>query len=69
MPPFWIMHFSDSKSLSKLGKLKQLNLSQNSLNKEIIRYLAALPVLNSLDLNRNRIDGRLENAGMCALKN
>lgn len=59
---------SDSESLSKLTKLKQLDLSQNSFNKEIIRDLGVLPVLKSLDLNHNRMEGRLQNTGMCICK-
>nr|POE84769.1 lrr receptor-like serine/threonine-protein kinase gso1 [Quercus suber] len=57
-----------SESLSKLTKLKQLDLSQNRFNKEVIRDLGALPVLQSLDLNHNRMEGRLQNTDLANLR-
>ena len=45
--------FLESNCLSKLDKLTHLNLRSNSFDKEILRFLSALPALKSLDLSSN----------------
>ena len=57
--------FSDFKDLAKLSKLKQLDLGNNHFNKEILRFLGALPALKSLKLDENDMEGPLYEQGMC----
>ncbi|XP_050285641.1 receptor like protein 21-like isoform X2 [Quercus robur] len=49
----------ESNCLSKMSKLAHLNLSWNNFDMEILRILGALPVLKSLDLSYNQMEGPL----------
>ena len=65
----WLnMIFTESNSLSKMSKMVHWNLSQNQFDKEILRFLGALPVLKSLDLSHNYMEGPLSSHGTCKFK-
>ena len=65
----WLnMFFTESNCLSKMSKLAHLNLSWNNFDKEILRILGALPVLKSLDVSNNQMEGPLLSHGMCKFK-
>ena len=65
----WLnMFFTESNCLSKMSELAHLNLSWNSFDKEILRFLGALPVLKSLDLSYNYMKGPLSSHGTCKFK-
>ena len=64
----WICFFTESNCLSKMSKLAHLNLSWNYFDKEILRFLCALPVLKSLDLSNNYMEGPLSSHGTCKFK-
>ncbi|KAM4100512.1 hypothetical protein ACB094_05G072900 [Castanea mollissima] len=49
----------DSIYLSKLRKLKRLNLSKNDFYMKTLRYLGSLSTLTSLDLRKNQLEGQL----------
>ncbi|XP_041016837.1 receptor-like protein 13 [Juglans microcarpa x Juglans regia] len=55
--------------LSKLSKLKHLDLSSNHFGKQILRVLGALPTLKSLNLSTNEIEGPLSIKEMANLSN
>ncbi|KAK8986521.1 hypothetical protein V6N11_010077 [Hibiscus sabdariffa] len=59
----------NSKNLSKLKKLKYLNLSQNVMNKESLKLLGLLPSLLYLDLSLNIMEGPLSDKELANLKN
>ncbi|XP_030968997.1 receptor-like protein 56 isoform X3 [Quercus lobata] len=59
----------ESNCLSKMSKLAHLNLSWNNFDKEILRILGALPVLKSLDLSYNQMEGPLPSHGLVNLSN
>nr|POE70885.1 putative inactive leucine-rich repeat receptor kinase xiao [Quercus suber] len=60
----------ESNCLSKLGKLTHLNLGSNSFDKEILRFLSALPALKSLDLSSNiNMEGPLSSNELVNLSN
>ena len=60
--------FTESNCLSKMSKLAHLNLSWNHFDKEILRFLGALPVLKSLDLSYNLMEAPLSSHGTCKFK-
>ena len=65
----WLnMSFSKSNCLSKMSKPTHLNLSWNNFDKEILRFLGALPILKSLDLSYNYMEGSLSSHGTCKFK-
>ena len=65
----WLnMFFTESNSLSKMSRLAHLNLSCNHFDKEILRFLGALPVLKFLDLSYNYMEGPLSSHGTCKIK-
>ena len=65
----WLnMFFTESNCLSKMSKLAHLNLSWNQFDKENLRFLGALPVLKSLDLSQNYMEGTLSSHGTCKFK-
>ncbi|KAI7980944.1 Receptor-like protein 13 [Camellia lanceoleosa] len=51
----------DFKLLSKWSKMRHLDLSRNSFDKEILRILGALPSLKFLSLAENVMEGPLSN--------
>ncbi|KAM3699504.1 hypothetical protein ACJW31_05G030600 [Castanea mollissima] len=59
----------ESNCLSKMSKLAHLNLSENYFDKEIIRFLGVLPVLKSLDLSYNYMEGPLSSHELVNLNN
>ena len=59
-----VSKFSDSIYLSKLRKLKSLNLSYNDFDMKTLRYLGSLSALTSLDLRSNQLVGQLSKEGM-----
>ncbi|XP_059652362.1 receptor-like protein 14 isoform X2 [Cornus florida] len=59
----------DYQTLSKLSKLEHLNLSYNNFNKEILKWLANLPVLKFLSLQGNWMEGPLSNNDLISFKN
>ena len=65
--PPWLQVFSDSKSLAKLSKLKQLDLGDNRFDKEILRFLSAISALKFLKLDDNGMEGPLYEQGMLKL--
>ena len=58
-----VSQVSDSNILSRLQKLKTLNLARNEFNKEIFKYLVAIPALRSLFLRENNMTGNLDHKG------
>ena len=65
----WLnIFFTESSCLSKMSKLTHLNLSSNHFDKEILRSLGDLPVLQSLDLSYNYMKAPLSSHGMCKFK-
>ena len=65
----WLnIFFTKSNFLSKMTKLAHLNLCLNDFDKEILRFLGALPVLKSLDLSDNYMEGPLSSHGTCKFK-
>ncbi|XP_075666070.1 receptor-like protein 14 [Castanea sativa] len=56
------------KSLSKLSKLKHLDLGGNEFDKEILRSLGALSALTSLKLDYNFIESTLYDQGNASLR-
>ncbi|KAI4297136.1 hypothetical protein L6164_037040 [Bauhinia variegata] len=58
----------DVNDLSRLKKLKFLNLGGNIFNEEIFKYLSPLPELRSLFLYNNDIGGALKGQGLCNMK-
>ena len=65
----WLnMFFTESNCLSKMSKLAHSNLSWNYFDNEILRFLGALPVLKSLDLSNNQMEGPLLSHGTCKFK-
>ena len=65
----WLnIFFTESSCLSKMSKLTHLNLSSNHFDKEILRSLGDLPVLQSLDLSYNYMKGPLSSHGTCKFK-
>ena len=65
----WLnMYFIESNYLSKMSKLAHLNLSWNHFDKEILRFLGALPILKSLDLSGNFMKAPLSSHGTCKFK-
>ncbi|KAH7688439.1 Leucine-rich repeat protein [Dioscorea alata] len=58
-----------SGALSKLSKLKYLDLSDNYLNGSIIPYLGQMSSLKTLDLSENQIGEGLDLNGLCKIKN
>ncbi|XP_065624357.1 receptor-like protein 56 [Quercus suber] len=59
----------ESNCLSKMSKLAHLNLRSNYFDKEILRFLGALPVLKSLDLSNNYMKGPLSSHELVNLNN
>ncbi|KAK7817603.1 receptor-like protein 15, partial [Quercus suber] len=59
----------ESNCLSKMSKLAHLNLRSNYFDKEILRFLGALPVLKSLDLSNNYMKGPLSSHDMAKFSN
>ncbi|KAL7179991.1 hypothetical protein ACSBR1_043242 [Camellia fascicularis] len=55
---------SDSKLLSKLTKIRHLDLRGNHFNKDAFRILGALPSLKFLSLENNRMERPLSNQGL-----
>ncbi|KAL7196138.1 hypothetical protein ACSBR1_036205 [Camellia fascicularis] len=51
----------DSKILSKLSKMRHLDLSANRFDKNVLRILGALPSLKFLSLEDNGMEGPLSN--------
>ena len=65
----WLnMSFTESNCLPKMSKLVHLNLSWNYFDNVILRFLGALPVLKSLDLSNNYMEGPLSSHGTCKFK-
>ncbi|KAH7688454.1 Non-specific serine/threonine protein kinase protein [Dioscorea alata] len=58
-----------SGALSKLSKLKYLDLSENYLNGSIIPYLGQISSLKTLDLSWNKMDEGFDLNGLCKIKN
>ncbi|KAI4297592.1 hypothetical protein L6164_037477 [Bauhinia variegata] len=58
----------DFDALSRLKKLKTLDLSYNNFDGKIFEYLYALPTLSSLFLDANDINGALDGQGLCNMK-
>ncbi|KAF3950254.1 hypothetical protein CMV_023961 [Castanea mollissima] len=56
------------KSLSKLSKLKHLDLGGNQFDKEILRSLGALLALTSLKLDYNFIESTLYDQDLASLR-
>ncbi|KAL7179993.1 hypothetical protein ACSBR1_043244 [Camellia fascicularis] len=56
----------DSKLLSKWSKMRHLDLSRNSFDKDILRILGALPSLKFLSLDYNAMEGPLSNQGLAS---
>nr|POF04997.1 lrr receptor-like serine/threonine-protein kinase erl1 [Quercus suber] len=59
----------ESNCLSKMRELARLNLGSNHFDKEILRLLGALPVLKSLDLRYNYMEGPLSSHELFNLNN
>ncbi|XP_030968106.1 receptor-like protein 56 isoform X1 [Quercus lobata] len=59
----------ESNCLSKMSKLAHLNLSWNHFDKEILRFLGALPVLKFLNLSYNHMEGPLSSHELVNLSN
>nr|POE46116.1 lrr receptor-like serine/threonine-protein kinase gso1 [Quercus suber] len=59
----------ESNCLSKMSKLAHLNLRSNRFDKEILRFLGDLPVLKSLDLSYNLMEGPLPSHELFNLSN
>ncbi|CAL5444135.1 unnamed protein product [Camellia sinensis] len=55
-----------SKLLSKWSKMRHLDLSHNSFDKDILRILGALPSLKFLSLDNNAMEGPLSNQGLAS---
>ncbi|KAL7179982.1 hypothetical protein ACSBR1_043233 [Camellia fascicularis] len=56
----------DSKLLSEWSKVRHLDLSRNSFDKDILRILGALPSLKFLSLHNNAMEGPLSNQGLAS---
>ncbi|KAL7170778.1 hypothetical protein ACSBR2_035618 [Camellia fascicularis] len=56
----------DSKILSKLSKMRHLDLSANRFDKNVLRILGALPSLKFLSLEDNGMEGPLSNQGLAS---
>ncbi|XP_059652639.1 receptor-like protein 13 isoform X2 [Cornus florida] len=59
----------DYQTLPKLSKLEHLDLSYNRFNKDILKWLANLPVLKFLSLKGNWMKGPLSNNDLISFKN
>ncbi|CAL5440170.1 unnamed protein product [Camellia sinensis] len=63
---FSSLTLQDSKLLSKWSKMRHLDLSRNSFDKDILRILGALPSLKFLSLDYNAMEGPLSNQGLAS---
>ena len=57
--------FIEPNRFTKLNKLTDLILRDNSFDKEVLKFLDALPVLKYLDLYGNKMEGSLLSEGTC----
>ena len=61
----YIFFFTERNHFTKLSKLTDLILRYNSFDKEVLKFLDALPVLKYLDLCGNKMEGPLLGEGTC----
>ena len=61
----YIYIFTEPNHFTKLSKLTDLILRDNSFDKEVLKFLDALPVLKYLDLFDNKMEGPLLGEGTC----